>query len=167
MHYNRIVRREQGQSLVEYALVLVMVALVLIVVVTLFGTTLSNTYCRVMSQMFPDADLGSGQCATPQASARLLGSGPGYINLEAVVTDPDGDSGNPYGAITKVEFYIDSTAGSPVQTEYSFHYCLGSGDSPSCNNFSINGLSAGSHTVIILVYDSDGNVGRTTYGFTR
>jgi len=39
--------QEQGQGLVEYALILVLVALVVIVIVALFGDQLANTFDSV------------------------------------------------------------------------------------------------------------------------
>ena len=45
---------EKGQGLVEYALIIVLIALVVILAVTLFGTTLSNTFNFITDQI-PDA----------------------------------------------------------------------------------------------------------------
>ncbi|MCU0520151.1 MAG: Flp family type IVb pilin [Anaerolineae bacterium] len=41
--------REEGQGLVEYALILLFIAIALIVIVTLFGTELSSTYSSITS----------------------------------------------------------------------------------------------------------------------
>ncbi len=43
------VNKTKGQGLVEYALILILVALVIIVILTLFGTTLSETYSNIIS----------------------------------------------------------------------------------------------------------------------
>jgi pilus assembly protein Flp/PilA len=40
---------EDGQGLVEYALIIMLIALVLIAIVTLFGTQLSTTYSSITS----------------------------------------------------------------------------------------------------------------------
>ncbi len=45
---------EKGQGLVEYALIIVLIALVVIMAVTLFGTTLSNTF-NFISNQIPDS----------------------------------------------------------------------------------------------------------------
>jgi pilus assembly protein Flp/PilA len=42
----------KGQGLVEYALILVFVAIVVVAVLTIFGPTIGNTYTRIIN-MFP------------------------------------------------------------------------------------------------------------------
>ena len=42
---------ENGQGLVEYALILVLIALVVLVAVELFGTTLNNTYETINNRL--------------------------------------------------------------------------------------------------------------------
>jgi pilus assembly protein Flp/PilA len=44
-----IPRNEEGQGLVEYALILVFVAIVVIAVLTLFGEFVGNTYSTIVS----------------------------------------------------------------------------------------------------------------------
>ena len=46
-------RREEGQGLVEYALILLLVALVVIAILTLLGPQIGNVFSRVVS-MFPN-----------------------------------------------------------------------------------------------------------------
>jgi pilus assembly protein Flp/PilA len=41
--------REEGQGLVEYALILVLVAIVVIVILTLLGTQVSTVFSRITS----------------------------------------------------------------------------------------------------------------------
>ncbi len=41
--------REEGQGLVEYALILVLVALVVIVILALLGPTIGNVFSNVVS----------------------------------------------------------------------------------------------------------------------
>ena len=41
--------REEGQGLVEYALILVLVAIVVIVILTLLGTQVSSVFSRITS----------------------------------------------------------------------------------------------------------------------
>ena len=42
---------EDGQGLVEYALIIMLIALVLIAVITLFGEELSSTYSTIQSSV--------------------------------------------------------------------------------------------------------------------
>jgi pilus assembly protein Flp/PilA len=48
-------KRESGQGMVEYALILLLIALVLILIVTLLGHQTSNLYSNV-SNSFPPAN---------------------------------------------------------------------------------------------------------------
>jgi pilus assembly protein Flp/PilA len=159
--------KEEGQGLVEYALILVLVAVVIIAITTLLGETIKGTYCRTVHQLTPEADLSSA-CQAPIAMPKLVDSGSNYINVEVDIYDPDGNQDDPYGAITKVEFYVDSTDSNPIKTELSYRYCLGgnNGTDP-CLNFNTNGYSSGRHKIYILAYDSDGNIGRSGFAFTK
>jgi len=42
---------ESGQGLVEYALILVLIAIVVIAAVELFGTTLNSTFSMIVSRL--------------------------------------------------------------------------------------------------------------------
>jgi pilus assembly protein Flp/PilA len=46
-----IPRSEEGQGLVEYALILVLVAIIVIVIIALFGTGVGNLYSNVINQI--------------------------------------------------------------------------------------------------------------------
>ncbi len=46
---------ERGQGLTEYALILVLASIVVIVVLAVMGTAVKDTYCQVVS-MFPGSD---------------------------------------------------------------------------------------------------------------
>ena len=122
MYYNRIERREQGQSLVEYAMLLMLVAIVLIVLVALFGTNLRGTYCRVLSELFPDMDLSGTQCDPAAASYWLPDSAPGYIDLDSGVSGLLGPNYSMHGANAKAELSIDSRTSRPLQTVNRYHF---------------------------------------------
>jgi Flp pilus assembly pilin Flp len=156
---------EGGQGLTEYSLILLLVAVAVVTAMTFFGAELKNAYCDITYELRFILDQSSS-CDRPIVQARLIDRGPEFINLEARVRDPDGDPDDPYEAIAKVEFYIDSASGSPVTTEYQYRYCLGAGDNP-CQNYYIGDLSLGEHRVIIMAYDDDGNVGIEHFRFTR
>ena len=57
---------ERGQSVVEYAMLLVTVGLVLIVAVTLFSSTLGELYCRI-NAAFPGSTTGGCTVAITRA----------------------------------------------------------------------------------------------------
>jgi len=158
---------EAGQGLAEYSLIISLVAIVVVMAVAFFGEGVANQYCSIISVLPFSSDPSTG-CDTPITRLTLIDQGPNYINVEATVNDPDGDPDDPYGAISKVEFYIDSTTGGPVQTEFIFRYCLsGNPSGAPCGNYDISGLSAGQHTVIVKTYDNDGNVGTSQITFTK
>lgn len=160
-------RNEHGQGLVEYALLLVLVALAVFMMLALFGQSISDTYCRITFELTVLTNTPGG-CSAPRISLRPHSEGPGHLNLEAEVIDPDGDPDDPYGAIDRVEFYIDNTNGSPVQTEYHHRYCLsGNPGNQPCGNFDTSGLSPGDHVIIVIVYDDDGNSTTSRYNYRR
>jgi pilus assembly protein Flp/PilA len=49
----RKLHREEGQGLVEYALILVLVAVVVVVGLTMFGGALNNTFLNIASSWPP------------------------------------------------------------------------------------------------------------------
>ena len=152
--------KEHGQSLVEYALVLVLVAVVIIGILTIFGETLQDTYCRTLYTLSldPGASLASA-CKKPIIVVHVNTATSSVLNLEAEVHDPDGSA----GTIDKVEFFID---GVFVRTENAYRYCLGAGNA-TCNDQNISGLAAGKHTVTMKAYDDDGNVSILNYDITK
>jgi pilus assembly protein Flp/PilA len=159
--------KEDGQGLVEYALILVLVAVVIIAITTLLGESIKGTYCRTVHQLTPEADLSSA-CLAPIAMPQSTSSGPNTINLEVAIHDPDGNPNNPYAQITKVEFYLDNTETAPIQVEYYYRYCLSGNSGPNpCGPYNISGLSTGQHKIHILAYDTDGNIGRSSFSFTK
>ena len=165
-HRSSPFQEEGGQGLTEYAFILTLVAIVVMAALAILGQGLVNAYCQVTHEFSVAVDLSS-PCTTPIVSPVINAQGPNTINVEAIIQDPDGDPDDPYAAIDRVEFYIDDDSGSPVQTEYHYRYCLsGNPSGQPCSNRDISGLSPGEHTIIILVYDDDGNVGRSEINFT-
>ncbi len=43
--------REQGQSLIEYALILILVAIIVIIVIYLFGPAIGNLYSNIIQSI--------------------------------------------------------------------------------------------------------------------
>ena len=50
-HYLNLVNREEGQGLVEYALILVLVAVVVIVTLQLIGTEVNNVFNTILGYL--------------------------------------------------------------------------------------------------------------------
>ncbi len=46
-----LLRREKGQGLVEYALILVLVAIVVIAILALLGPTIGNVFSRIIQAL--------------------------------------------------------------------------------------------------------------------
>ena len=43
--------REEGQGIIEYALILILVSIVALVILVLFGETLGNTYSNIVNNL--------------------------------------------------------------------------------------------------------------------
>lgn len=63
---------ERGQGLVEYALILMLVAIVVILVVVFFGETVRDIYCEIIYELDPYFNFGTGNCETVGEEAALL-----------------------------------------------------------------------------------------------
>ena len=159
-------RKEEGQGLVEYSLILLMVAVATVVAVAFFGLSVKNTYCGIMNELpFTDSP---ENCGASVVKPLVIAEGPNNLNLEADINDPDADPGDPYGRVNRVEFYIDSMGSSPVQIEHHHKYCLsGNSSGQPCSSFDTSGLQAGDHDVTIKVIFNDGSTGTATYTYTK
>jgi Flp pilus assembly pilin Flp len=134
--------RERGQSLVEYGLILVLAAVVVIVVLVIFGDRVKNFYCEAVLSIAPDIDAPACNgvevtCTTQFSPFRMEAS-------------PKSLKGND---ITKVIFYKD---GEPYNKEEIYHYCLQGGDA-SCLPYT---GPNGKHTFTAVAYDTEGNTGK-------
>lgn len=142
-------RLEHGQGLVEYALILVLVAVVTIVIVGLLGEQIQVIFCDIVLSL-GDSAPEIEACEAPRVVCSGASNGQvfnGGVPLEGIVTDNNGPE-----SIQRVEFYVD---GNLRQTEYIYHYCLAGTDDP-CPPRS---LSSGTHTLEIKAYDTDGYEG--------
>ncbi len=140
---------ERGQGLVEYALIIVLVAVVTIIVVSLLGEQVQRVFCDIVLSL-GDSAPSIEACEAPRVTCLGVADGQtvsGGITLEADVSDNNGPE-----AIARVEFYVD---GVRRQTEYVYHYCFSGGDDV-CRHRS---LSSGTHTIEVIAYDTDGYTG--------
>lgn len=110
-------RRDESQGLVEYALILVLVAVVVIAVLSLLGPEVNSVFCTVTAALSGASDCnvtGVISSCSPTVSG-------GNVYLEAVISAS--------ATVDTVEFCVN---GSSCNTESIYKYCLGGGDS-SCN----------------------------------
>ena len=89
------IEREEGQGLVEYALILVLVAVVVIVILTILGSAVTLTFARVVGGLNGDVlDVGNGDHAIfLSGDSTATGSGlcSGTLsNVKFVVVDNNG-----------------------------------------------------------------------------
>jgi pilus assembly protein Flp/PilA len=117
----------KGQGLVEYALILVLVAIVVIAIVTIFGQTLSQTYCTVVVSLNKGTNTTfnsrSTTCGKPIVSCEMGSLSGGSLKLEAVVFDPDKPRSMTLTQAIDVQFYKNGVANGTVEQEERF--CLG------------------------------------------
>jgi Flp pilus assembly pilin Flp len=160
-------QREEGQGLVEYSLLITLVALAVTMILLILGDTIEQQFCAVRNELLMVGDPNQ-TCDSAVAILMINDQGPNTINMEAEVSDPNGDPDDPYATISKVEFYIDEDSGSPVQTEYFYRHCLsGNPSGQPCGNYDLSGLDSGQHTVIAKVYLEDDTVTTSQIGFTK
>ncbi len=138
---------QKGQGLVEYALILVLVAIAVIIIVALVGEEVQDTYCGVVFSLDPNAD--APFCEALEVTCAIQTTSP--FRMEAIVQDNAGDDN-----ITEVRWYVD---GKLHNTEHFYHYCLEDGDGPLCAPYT---GPTGQHKFTAVAYDADDNVGRCT-----
>jgi pilus assembly protein Flp/PilA len=144
-------RADGGQGLVEYALILVLVAIVAIAILTILGDQIQTVFCSIIVSL--GGDLAGSACASPVVHCVVESVASGQVVMQAVVTDPDGTS-DPEDTIDHVEFLED---GASVRNEFQVEYCLGGGD--DCSSQPHN-TSSGTHTFSAVATDIDGNTGQ-------
>ncbi len=148
--------REGGQGLVEYALILVLVAVAAIVILAVLGRQIQNVFCDALLSLGRNAPQVA-ICDAPRVTCGISSGSVIHnpVSMEIFVTDDDGLEGN----IT-VETYLD--AATTPHIEYHYKYCFPDGDGP-CSSMN---LSFGSHTIRAIARDSSGNTGECSTTFT-
>ncbi|MCC7447833.1 MAG: hypothetical protein IT324_10465 [Anaerolineae bacterium] len=150
---------QKGQGLVEYALILVLVAIVVILILSVAGQKVGDIFCDLVIQLGGTAPDSITACAAPRVTiSGVGGTVSGTIQVEAIVKDNKGLGSN----ITSVKFYVDGTL---KNSESTHKYCLGGGDG-ACDPFHTSSLSNGPHTLRVVATDADGNSGEATVTFT-
>lgn len=146
---------EKAQGLVEYALIMILVAMVVIAAAALFGQEVRASYCKIVVSVDPSAEPpGCNQLAV---ACVIQGTPPGNLTWEASVDDSVGEDDVDY-----VQFYVDGTL---AHSESRPRYCFISGDS-ACNPFSPSMWGSGQHNLVAIAYDKEGNMGRCSTSIT-
>lgn len=145
--------RAQGQGMVEYALILSLVAVVCIVVVTLFGTSIQSTICRVVVQIGNPGEARACVMGGITEGQRAPDTAP----IEAVI--------NP-SAASMVQNVVFRINGTTVATEAAAKYCMAGGNE-TCNPYSFASLPAGNHVLEIIVNMTNGRSTSQVIHFVR
>ncbi len=143
---------ERGQGLVEYALILMLAAMVVIVVLVFFGDRVRNFYCEAVMSISPDIDAPA--CNQLSVSCNLISTSGKNVYMEAAVTDNQG-----VNDVKTVKWYDN---GNYVRTELWVKYCLGSGDNP-CLPYT---ASSGTHNFSAVAIDAEGHTGQCSRAVT-
>lgn len=134
---------ERGQGLPEYAMILVLVGVVVIVILAVFGEDVRNQYCQaVWTTVGPDTP--APICENVAMTCRVASNNP--TRVQAVITE---------GGVTidHVYFFID---GKFKNDEYHAGYCLVGGDGP-CTPIK---LGSGKHRITAIAVSDKGTTGR-------
>jgi pilus assembly protein Flp/PilA len=162
---SRLKRKDrEGQGLVEYALILVLVAIVVIAILTLFGQAVANTYCGVVYT------LHSGSkpvkiCKAPIVTCVATNTSSTFA-VEAKVMDPDAPApatpGNYNSQGMIVQFYVNDQTqlrdGDFLDYEDDYNYCFKAG-AGACTGASKPSEVRSGDTVKAIATDRDGNKG--------
>jgi Flp pilus assembly pilin Flp len=160
---SRRIGSRRGQGLVEYALILVLVAIAVVVVLTAFGQRVSETFCDVVLKIAGRAP-SIAACVTPRITLSGIVGGQtvtGPLSIEALIYD---DKGGQSPNIDSVIFTIDGGS-AYSHTETAYHFCMAGDDSAPCNTYSFSGLH-GTHVLKVTAHDQDGYTGETSITFT-
>ena|SRR5450432_225184 len=143
---------ERGAGLVEYALIMVLIAVVVISVLAVTGSRVATIYCDVTTKLTGQRPKTQA-CNAPLVTFDVVNGTAGDVQVRAIVEDSKGLTN-----ITNVRFYFD---GAIENLETQDWYCLGSGDGP-CANWP----AVGTHTVRAVATNADGYQGEATFTFT-
>jgi Flp pilus assembly pilin Flp len=160
---------ESGQGLVEYALILILVSVAIIVVLSLAGKQIAEKLCDVVIQLGGTAPDSVTACRAPRITLEGIAGNETvsrYINVEAVIKNNHGLVTDYTAHSMHVDFYM---GGVLVESETGWRYCLGGGTDggPACNDYDTIGMSSGQHTLHVVATDTTtGLTGETSINFT-
>lgn len=148
---------ERGQSLVEYALVLILVAMIVIVIGIIFGQSVKKTYCQALYSISPDVNAPGCEGMTVTCTTISITSG--AVNMAADVSSFDLVISD---ATIDVDWYID---GMFLRTENFAPFCLGS-NTPGFPCDPQQPISPGDHTFTAIARHTEGDTGQCVVDIT-
>ena len=150
----------RGQGLVEYALILTLVAIAIIVILSVVGKQLGEKFCDVIIELGGTPPDSLNVCRAPRIILEGIAGNQtvsGSINVEAVVRTNHGLVTDYTAHTMHVDFYIGDTL---VNHEEGWRYCLAGGPDGGapCNDFSLAGMSSGPHILHVIATDTTTNL---------
>lgn len=79
----KTIEREEGQGLVEYALILMLVALTVLIIIGIFGSAVTLLYVKVVAGFHAQSVEGTGNEVIVLADASVEGTGPCTVTIPA------------------------------------------------------------------------------------
>jgi len=142
----RHLHREDGQGLVEYALILVLVSIVVIVILALLGNTINGAFARVIAGLNGQEMTGTGtEYVITGMSASASGSPPDCtVNVTGMQVTVFED-GELAGAGVSVSGSVSFSGGAGGSASGS----TGSNGTATLNNVAGNGNCSGSATLTV------------------
>lgn len=111
----KIYRQEEGQGLMEYALVILLIALVVILILTFLGPTISGFYARVIGGLNGQQISGSGDEVAVDGSANITGDGVCTATLPAGTTIIALRDGRTLGNTSvTIQIWANGSSGSSI-----------------------------------------------------
>lgn len=122
-------RKQRGQGLIEYTMVLALIALLVLGAFALYGDKLGDTWCRLAVILSAVSDSPPpASCTKPVITWRIGPAPPGQLNLEAMVLDPDKPANMTLSDDIDVSFLRNDMF---LQRDEAERFCLGGGSSPT------------------------------------
>lgn len=117
----RIPKKEEGQGLVEYALLLVLVAIVIIVILALMGRTVTSVYAQIIAGLNGQTIDGSGtEYVVTSVDAQASGTGLCNVTVTgSVVVFEDGQLADAGVGVSGSAFWAGGSGGGVSGTTNS------------------------------------------------
>jgi pilus assembly protein Flp/PilA len=139
-------RNERGQGLVEYALILVLVATVVMALLLLLGEEIQGVFCDMVAALLHPVD----DAVTMDIDADSLDidvDGIAGFSIGSVVTPPSHGTVEQYNDDTFIYLRYESEVGTGADDSFTFRY--------ECHNHNCGNAWQYDYTVVIIVGEPD------------